>query len=155
MTKSHHPGVRVRHAKACPGPAGPCRCKPSYEAWVFSAKHGKKLRKSFPTLAAAKGWRADATGAVRRGTLRPPSRVTLREAAKTWFAGATAGTVKNRSGHQYKPSAIRSYERALELHVLPDLGGARLSEITRFDLQDLADRLDAEGRDGSTVRNAL
>ncbi len=39
--------------------------------------------------------------------------------------------------------------------VLPNLGGARLSEILRIDLQDLADQLCADGLDASTVRNTL
>jgi len=39
--------------------------------------------------------------------------------------------------------------------VLPELGGARLSELRRIDVQDLADRLCAEGLDASTVRNTL
>ena len=39
--------------------------------------------------------------------------------------------------------------------VLPELGGARLSELRRVDLQDFADRLCADGLDASTVRNTL
>jgi integrase len=39
--------------------------------------------------------------------------------------------------------------------VLPDLGGARLSEIRRVDVQDLADRLQAQGLDASTIRNTI
>jgi integrase len=58
-------------------------------------------------------------------------------------------------GHRYKPSALRGYEAALVSRVLPELGGARLSEIRRIDVQDLADRLCAEGLDASTVRNTL
>lgn len=50
---------------------------------------------------------------------------------------------------------MRAYEQALVARILPDLGGARLSEIRREDVQDLADRLVAEGRDPSTIRNAL
>ena len=43
----------------------------------------------------------------------------------------------------------------MRLRVLDDLGGAKLSEITRLDLQDLVDRLLGEGLDPSTIRNAL
>jgi integrase len=66
-----------------------------------------------------------------------------------------SGAVRNRSGHRYKPSAIRGYEAALVARVLPELGGARLSEIRRVDVQEFADRLCAEGLDASTVRNTL
>jgi integrase len=154
--KRSHPGIRVRHARACPCKStGSCRCDPSYEAWVFSAREGKKLRRTFHTLAEAKGWRADATVALRRGTLRSPSKLTLREAWQTWIEGAKSGLVRTRGGDVYKPSALRGYEQAMRDRVLPDLGGARLSEIRRGDVQDLVDRLQAEGLDASTIRNAI
>jgi integrase len=87
--------------------------------------------------------------------MRAPTRVTLREAAEAWLEGARAGTIRNRSGDAYKPSVIRGYDAALRLHIVPDLGAARLSEIRRSDVQDLADRMQAAGRDPSTIRNAL
>jgi integrase len=92
---------------------------------------------------------------VRRGRLRAITTPTLREAAERWLAGAEEGSIRNRSGDRYKPSAIRGYRAALENRILPDLGGQRLSEITRVELQDFADRLLAEGLDPSTIRNAL
>jgi integrase len=39
--------------------------------------------------------------------------------------------------------------------VLPEIGGARLIEVTRVDLQDLADSWLATGLDPSTIRNTL
>jgi integrase len=64
------------------------------------------------------------------------------------------GSVRNRSGHRYKPSAIRSYREALNAHLLPHLGPVRLDEVTRRDVQALADKL-AAAKSPSTVRNAL
>lgn len=107
----------------------------------------------FPTLSAAKAWRAAATVAVRNRTMRPATGTTLRQAAEAMIAGAKAGTVKSKKGKPFKPSTIRSYQASLELHVLPDYGWARLSAISRFDLQELVDRLD--GLDGATIRNAV
>jgi integrase len=43
----------------------------------------------------------------------------------------------------------------MRLRVLPDLGGARLSAITRVTLQDLVDQMLADGKDASTIRNTL
>jgi integrase len=119
------------------------------------AKDGKKLRKTFPNLSEAKGWRADATSAIRKGTLRSPSRLTLQEAADEWMKGAEDGLIRTRSGDGYKPSALRSYQASLEQRVLPELGSVRLSALTRVDVQDYADRLLAEGLDPSTIRNTL
>jgi site-specific recombinase XerC len=43
----------------------------------------------------------------------------------------------------------------MRLRILPELGGKKLSEVTRVNVQDLADRLVADGKDASTVRNTL
>ncbi len=87
--------------------------------------------------------------------MRAPSQRTLREVAHVWLAGAREGSIRNRSGDRYKPSVLRSYEASLRLRVLPALGGRKLSEIRRADLQDFADRLLAERTDASTIRNTL
>jgi site-specific recombinase XerD len=99
--------------------------------------------------------RHDASSELRKGTLSTPTRTTLREAADAWLEGAKAGTIRTRKGVPYKPSVIRSYRQGLRDHVLPELGAVRLHEIRRRDLQDLADRLLAQGLDPSTVRNAI
>jgi integrase len=150
-------GIRIRHSRWCRSRITDerCSCKPSYEASVYSRRDGAKIRKTFATEGEAKAWRHDAVGEVRRGKLKAPTRVTLREAWETWIEGAKAGLVRTKSGDPYKPSALRSYEQAMRDRVLPDLGGARLSEIRRIDVQDLVDRLLAEGLDPSTIRNAV
>jgi integrase len=147
-------GITTRHSRSCRSrDDGNCNCTPSYEAWVYSRREGKKIRRSFPTLAAAKSWRADASGAVRRGTMRSPSRVTLNEAAEAWLTGVRDGSIRTRAGDPFKPSTIRAYRQALTLRVLPALGALRLSEITRIHVQDLCDSMLAEGFDASTIGN--
>ncbi len=54
---------------------------------------------------------------------------------------ARVGVARNRSGHPYKPSAIRSYEKALRLRVLPVLGHLRVRELTIRDVQRFVDGL--------------
>jgi integrase len=150
------PGIRARHSRGCVSRSGGnCNCHPVYEAWVWSPRDGKKIRRTFKNLSEAKGWRADATVGLRKRTLRAPSATTLNEAAVAWLDGAKNGIVRTRSGDKYKPSAIRSYESSLKRRLLPDFGGARLADIQRVDLQDLADRLLAQGLDASTIRNTL
>lgn len=149
-------GISVRHARTCRSHDGSgCTCKPGYEAAVWSARDGRKIRKTFRTLTEAKGWRHDAASAVGKGTLRAPTSTTLREAADAFLAGAEAGTIRARNGQPYRPSALRSYRRALTKRVLPDLGARKLGDVTRFDLQDLVDRLLAEGLSSSTIQNTL
>jgi integrase len=149
-------GIRVRHGRRCRAVAGGrCNCDPTYEAWVFSVQDDRKIRKTFPTLAAAKGWRADATSAIRRGTLRAPQPTTLRQAASAWIDAADAGKIRSRDRRPYKPSTLRLYRHDLEHYIYPELGGRRLADVNVDDLQALVDRLVAEGLSGSKVRNVL
>jgi integrase len=146
-------GITTRHSRACRKRDGKrCNCSPSYEAWVYSKRDGEKIRKTFHNFAEAKSWRADAEGGIRKRTLRAPSKITLAEAAEEFLEGAKAGTIRNRSGDAYKPGTVRSYERALRLRVLPELGGHRLTDLTRFDMKDFVDRLQAQGLNASTIQ---
>ena len=150
--------MRARHARSCPTSTdrdAACKCTPSYRAEVYDPRARTKIRKTFPTLAAAKAWRIDKLGAVRRGEIRATAPVTLREAAREWLEGAKGGSVRTRSGHPFKPSTLRGYEAALEARVLPALGHRKLGDVARADVQDLAERLDRDGLDPSTIRNAL
>ncbi|MEZ5100276.1 MAG: tyrosine-type recombinase/integrase [Thermoleophilia bacterium] len=149
-------GIEVRHAKACASRDGDrCSCRPTYQASVWSAPDQTRLRKTFPTLAAARAWRAEAQTAIRKGTLRAPAPTTVAEASEDLVDGMRSGRIRTRSGELYKPSVIRSYERALELRVLPALGARRLADIQRREVQRFADGLLGAGLDPSTVRNIL
>ena len=154
--KARYEGIVVRHSRACATRAdGECNCKPGYQASAWSRKDGRPIRKTFPTLAAARGWRADAQTQLRKGTLRAPTPTTVRQAAEALIEGARRGAIRTRSAETYKPSTVRSYEEALRLRVLPELGAVRLSALSANDLQDFADGLVAQGLDASTVRNTL
>jgi len=122
---------------------------------VWSARDGRTIRRTFRTLGDARAWRAESQTALRRGGLRAPTRVTLAEAAEAWLAAAEAGVIRTRSGDPYKPSALRGYEQALRLRVLPELGRLRLSAVTTRAVQDLIDMWVADGLGASTVRNTL
>jgi hypothetical protein len=78
-------GIRQRHGRRCTR-KGRCQCP--YEAFVFSAADGKKIRKSFPARAAAVAWRDDSRSAVRQKRMRAPTGETLSDAAKAWLQGA-------------------------------------------------------------------
>ncbi len=156
-TKRRPPeGITIRHARRCgASDASSCRCQPAYQAQVFSPRDRRTIRKSFKTLADARAWRADTKAALQKGTLRAPTRTTLAEAADDWLAAARAGIARTRSGERYKPSALRSYQEALQKKVLPELGHLRLSAVDRVCVQDTVDRLVSQGLAPSTVRNAI
>jgi integrase len=151
-------GIEVRHGRSCRTRAGGrCNCTPTYRASVWSKRDGRLIRsRPFHDRDAAEAWHEEARVALRRGALRRPTAApTLRAVADTWLQGATAGTVRNRSGDRYKPSTLRGYARGLNLRVLPALGDERLSEIRRSDVQDLVDAMLADDAGPSTIRNTL
>jgi integrase len=156
MAKRLSEGISLRHARSCPSRSGGrCRCTPRYQAQAWSPRDRKRLTRTFPTLAAARGWRYDALVGLRHGTLRAAGSVTLGQASEEWLAAAQAGLVRNRSGDPYKPSALRGYEQSLRDRLLPALGRAKLSDIRRSDVQRLVNRMMADGLGASTVRNSL
>ena len=149
-------GISLRHQRTCPSREGNrCRCTPSYQAQAWSARDRKRLTRTFPTLAAAKGWRHDAIAGLRSGALVVGGQATLKQAAAEWLEAAKAGLIRNRSGDLYKPSVLRGYEQALTARVLPALGDRRLADIRRSDVQRLVNRLMSDGLSASTIRNAV
>lgn len=151
-------GITKRHSRKCRSrEGGGCNCEPSFEAWVYSKRDHKKIRAphTFARESEARAWRADASAALGKGTLRAPKPTTLSEAWDAWYEGAKEGTIRNRSGDPYKPSALRSYEQHMRRRVLPALGSVKLAEIQRVQLQELVDRLVAEGLNASTVQGTL
>ena len=56
-------GIVKVHRKGCTG--GRCRCS-SFEAWVWDAHAGRKIRKTFGSEQAARNWRVDTQAKGRR-----------------------------------------------------------------------------------------
>lgn len=152
-------GIETRHRLGCPArdDGGRCKCDPSYRAWVWDETKGRKVRRTFPTYAAAKSWRQDAQVAVRRGALVVASDapLTVGELWTDWLAKAGRGEIRNRSGRPYKPSALRGYEAVMTLRVLPELGDRQVATLRRVELQDYVDRLVAKGMNASTVHSCV
>jgi len=97
----------------------------------------------------------DALSGLQAGTLSADRGVTVRAAIEQFIAGIESGAVRNRSGHLYKPSALRGIRRELNNRVVVAFGASYLREVTLPDVQRWADTLDAEGLAPSTVRNVV
>src|SRR4249920_321262 len=70
-TRSPAPGVITKHARACASRTGKrCSCEPGHQAWAYDRRSGKKVYKTFPTLAQAKRWRSHSQLAVANGSKR-------------------------------------------------------------------------------------
>jgi integrase len=157
MARKPTPGVVERHARSCSSREGRrCNCTPSFEAWVWSPRDHRKIRRSFATAAAARGWRRDARSNVANGKLRAASSTTIGEEARAWMDRAKRGDARARGGRPFKPSVLRTYTRDLERYVIPALGPTRVSQVRRRDVQErLVDDLVARGLSGSRIRGVL
>src|SRR4051812_47242283 len=115
-------GIDVRHRKACTNPRddGKC-CGASYQAHVFDARTGQRIRKTFPTKTAARLWRQDAMAAIRAGetSALTPTATTVDDALDALLAGMTDGTILDRSGRRYRPATARSYREAADKYLRP------------------------------------
>jgi integrase len=159
MRSKSSPGIVERHSRSCASRDGAaCNCEPSYMAWAWNPRDGKKLYKTFSgkgAKSAAKQWRSDAIPAIRKHELRAPTKVTLRAAWEDWIAAAERGEVHSRFKRPYKPSALRGYRADMTNYVLPELGARRLADVTADDIQALIERLNGKGLSGSKVRNVI
>jgi integrase len=145
-------GITKKHSRKC-SRTGRCDCP--YEAWVWSKRDEKKIRKTFAREREAIRWRSEAMTALDTGKLRAPKPTTIEQAWQTWHEGARAGAIRNRSGDAYKPSSLRAYERAMRLRVLPEFGSTRVADVRRPDLQAFVNRLLSDGHDPSTIQTTL
>jgi integrase len=149
-------GIRKRHSKGCAASrGGRCNCKAGWEASIYLAREGRKVRRTFTREAEARSWRADAMASRDLRSRREESHLTLEQAAWLWLEAARNGAVRDRSGHQYKPGTLREYGRVLHLRVLSKFGSASLSDLTRAQLQGFVDELLAGGLAPSTIRNTM
>jgi integrase len=122
---------------------------------VYSSTDKAKIRKTFPERWQAKAWRHEQLELASIKRLRAPSRCTLSEAASRWVKMTQEGHIRNRSGRRYKPSALRTIETDLRLHLVPRLGPKAMVHITRADLQRLVGGWLAAGSSPSKVRSIV
>ncbi len=149
-------GIEVRHARSCASRGGKrCNCEPGYRVAAYDAISKRKVSKTFRTLGEARRWRATAQTQAAKGVRLAGTAQTLLNAAEALVDGIASGSIRTKTGERYKPSVVREYERSLRLHILPTLGGAKLSKLQRRDVQRLVDELLESGADPSTIRNAL
>jgi integrase len=159
LTSRRTPGIEPRHARSCAAKGwdetSVCTCSPTFQAAVYVARDGKLVRKTFPTISAAKSWRADSAHAVKRGTMGAPTKQTIGAGLDAMLEGMKSGSVRNRNRKTFKPSAIRSYEAVVDARLRQTFGNRKLTDLHRNDVQDYAEELLSEDLDPSTVRNVL
>lgn len=116
----------------------------------FTGPDGRRRWASAKTLAEARSMRARSTADVSRGEYQEASRLTLGEYAERWL-----DTYTGRTGRGVRRGTLAKYRDDLNRHVLPVLGGRRLTSVTAQDVKGLARRLAEQGLGPASVRNVL
>jgi integrase len=126
-------------------------------ARVWSKRDNKRIGKVFGRreVSAAKTWRRETLTAIDHGEIVAGESPTLRRATALFLAGAEDGTIRTRSRQRYKPATVARYRRALDGHLLDELGSFKLNEIRTGQLERLVGRLQAKGLAANSVRNAF
>src|SRR3954453_18315358 len=149
-------GFEVRQGPRCGSQDGRrCSCSPGYRVVVYDALSGRRVSKTFKAAAEARRWRATTQALSAKGVRLAGGDASLHDTAAAFVEGMRSGAVRTRTGEPYKPAFVREYDRSLRLHVLPQLGGARVGRIQRRDVQRLVDEMLARGADPTPIRNAI
>ena len=136
-----------------------------YRASVWSAQDNRKIRKSFPTLAAAKAWRADTAAALRAGKIRatqPPRfedifgrLVDGKWKDGIWIEGAYAGIIRTRGRRPFKDSSVRAVRQHYQRRLEAPFGRRRLDQVQLPELQEFVDALEMQGLSPSTIEDSI
>lgn len=158
-TKTRYQGVFARHQSHCAiADKKPCNCTPGYYGVAWDRARSRTVKtKRMATVDAARNARIDLIKQLEQGTAPISESVRLREARERFVTAAREGRALNKRGKRYKRTAIDNVEECLRVHVEPMLGGKRLADIRRGQVQAIVDELTPK-LSGSRVRaivNAL
>ena len=118
-------------------------------AWEVSyrAANGNRVRKLFDRKKDADDYHAKARIAVQNGTHTPDSQsITVAEAASQWLSRSDERGLER--------SSVVSYGERVRLHIVPFIGGTKLSQLTAPAIVRWQDQLRAAGRSPATIRKA-
>ena len=135
-------GIRPRHARSCAAPRGGKMLVSADVGGVgLLAARGEEDPQDVPHARRREGM----AGGRSRGAPQAHAADALAGNASTG-AGVVARRREGGRDHKAERTGVQTlraptYEQTMRDRVLPDLGGGRLSEIRRVDLQDFAGRL--------------
>lgn len=111
------------------GPTGELKA-----AWAVDYKDGagKRRSKQFARKKDAEAWLTQAAWEVSKGIHTPDTQsVTVEQAAKLWLDSART--------HDREPTTIATYDQHVRLHIVPQCGTKKLSQLTAPMVKELLD----------------
>lgn len=119
-------------------------------AWVvdYTDASGKRRLKTFKLKKAADAFAASTTVEISQGVhVAEGASATVEAASRKWIKAITADGLER--------SSIEDYERTLRLHILPFIGGLRLTALTVTRLRAFEDELREAGRSAATTKRTI
>ncbi|HEY0148653.1 MAG TPA: tyrosine-type recombinase/integrase [Allosphingosinicella sp.] len=121
-------------------------------AWQvsYTDTKGKRRTKSFDRKKEAEAWLVQAEHDVARGVHMPDSQsLTVADAVDLWLRTPKA------DGTHKEPATLRSYESTARLHIVPFLGGEKLSRLNKPSVEKFRRDLIESGRSPARVQRAV
>jgi len=117
------------------------------QAWIvdYSDQAGERHLKTFEKKKDADAYQATVRVDVRRG-IHTSTRMTVAEAGAKWVADAE---------DRLEPATVESYRQHLSDHLIPYIGGLKLSQLTVPAVRDLMDRLRKGGRSAAMIKRVV
>jgi integrase len=135
LEKTKHPGIYKRGGRY---------------VVIYRDTEGKSRKRAAETLAQARDIKAAVHTDISRGEYVPQTTLTLKAYYDEWIESYIGRT---RNG--IRPATITGYKDQMRVHVLPELGRRRLSQIGPRDVKALAATLTAKGLSPNSVRLAI
>ena len=120
------------------------------EAWVvdYVDQQGERHIETFAKKKDADARHTEVKVDVMAGMHVPPSKsVTVREAGEGWVKAAGAAGLER--------STIKQYREHLDLHIIPFIGGLKLSELSAQGVRKFEDLLREKGRSPAMIRKVV
>ncbi len=119
----------------------------------YEDRQGKRRSKSFDRKRDADKWIAEELPAIMAGAQLPDrDTVTVEKATEIWLDAVRRGR-HGREGAE--PATLRQYESHVRLHIMPFLGGAKLTEVNGPRVVAFRDELLDAGRSRALVKKVL
>ena len=117
------------------------------EAWVanYTDQQNTRHLKTFERKKDADAYHATVTVDVRAG-VHTSSKHTLAEAGAKWIKDA---------GDRLEPATVESYQQHLNDHIIPFIGGVRLSQFTVPLVREFMDKLRSQGRSSDMIKRVI
>lgn len=118
--------------------------------YEFEDKGARHRGSGYATKRQARDAESDHRNRVRAASIaanRPGLTITLKDYVELWMSDHVKVNCR--------PRTARAYRQALDLHILPRLGGRGLAQLTRAELRSCFAELAASGLARNTIKNCL